>query len=88
MNKKIFGIFSITFLLILAGCKVPTLIKMQDAKPVPTAYNTQSKDSINSADIKWKIFFEDPYLVSLIDTALKNNYEVLSNFNVLQSAYV
>ena len=86
MNKKIFGIFSITFLLILAGCKVPALIKMQDAKPVPTAYNTQSKDSINSADMKWKIFFEDPYLVSLIDTALKNNYEVLSTLQDIEIA--
>jgi NodT family efflux transporter outer membrane factor (OMF) lipoprotein len=74
------------FLVFATGCKVPAIIKMQDAKPVPTAYNTQLKDSINSADIKWKTFFEDPYLVSLVDTALKNNYELLTTLQDIQIA--
>lgn len=69
--------------ILLASCKVPSLIKMQDPKPVPISYN-QSKDTSNIATIKWKSFFEDPYLVALIDTALTNNYELLSTLQNIQ----
>ncbi|HWY13096.1 MAG TPA: TolC family protein, partial [Bacteroidia bacterium] len=46
---------------------------------------TNSKDSVNSAKIKWKDFFSDPNLITLIDTALKNNQElniVLQEINI------
>lgn len=66
------------FLVFTTACKVPSIVQVQNKQVVPTTFN-QSTDSINSATIKWKEFFADPYLVSLIDTALKNNFELLSN---------
>lgn len=62
----------------ITACKVPSIVQVQNKQVVPTAFN-QSTDSVNSASIKWKDFFNDSYLVALIDTALKNNFELLSN---------
>ena len=60
---------------------------MQDKElqPIPTAY-IDSKDTINSADIKWNTFFTDTNLVALIDTALKNNIEMLTTWQDLEIA--
>lgn len=33
-------------------------------------------DTVNSATVNWKEYFQDPYLTTLIDTALKNNQEL------------
>lgn len=85
MYKKIVVIVSMFFLLVLAGCKVPALIAIQNPKSVPISYQ-QSKDTLNIANIKWKSFFDDPYLVALIDTALNNNYELLSTLQNIQIA--
>ncbi len=85
MYKKIIGIFGIASLFVVAGCKVPALIEMQTHKQVPDSYK-QFKDTSNIADIKWRSFFEDPYLVALVDTALKNNYELLSTLQNIQIA--
>ncbi len=73
------------FLVFTAACKVPAILQVDNKQVVPTTFN-QSKDSINSADMNWKIFFADPYLVALIDTALKNNFEVLSTFQDIEIA--
>ena len=80
MKKIIFIV-----LVFVAGCKVPAIVQVENKQVVPTTFN-QSKDSINSADIKWKDFFADAYLAALIDTALKNNYEVLSTFQDIEIA--
>lgn len=44
-------------------------------KTTPASY-LGSQDSTNSAKIKWRDFFTDPYLHGLIDTALRNNQEL------------
>lgn len=70
--------------LIYASCSVPFLGRKTENKKVPVAF-TDSKDSVNSAKIKWKDFFTDANLAALIDTALKNNQEL----NImLQEIYV
>lgn len=52
-------------------------MKKTEDNSVPSAYNdTTSQDSTNTATVKWKEYFTDPYLVALIDTALKNNQEL------------
>jgi outer membrane protein, multidrug efflux system len=61
--------------LAFASCSVPSGLKRTENKTVPTVYNN-SKDSVNTAGIKWKDFFKDPELEALIDTALKNNQEL------------
>lgn len=70
-------IFSIlTFVILLQSCamfKVPQ--KVANTK-LPDSYNEINEvDSVNTAQVKWEDFFEDPFLVDLIDSALVNNKE-------------
>jgi NodT family efflux transporter outer membrane factor (OMF) lipoprotein len=65
-------------LLILVGftaCKIPALISKQEDKTVPAYYST-IQDSTNITSIKWRQYFTDPYLITIIDSALKNNQEL------------
>ncbi|WP_116771412.1 TolC family protein [Maribacter litoralis] len=55
---------------------VPTKELKVANKDLPENYAQQLTDSVNSAQLKWKDFFEDEYLVALIDTALTNNQEL------------
>ncbi len=84
-NKKIFKhLLVLLVLLITSQCALPFLGRKTENKKVPESYNT-SKDTTNSAKIKWKDFFNDQNLISLIDTALKNNQElniVLQEINI------
>lgn len=59
----------------LWGCNLPQNIIITENKAVPLTYKT-STDSSNSAMTSWKEYFSDQYLISLIDTALKNNQEL------------
>jgi outer membrane protein, multidrug efflux system len=63
--------------LMFTAC-IPTLVRKTESKEVPSSYNN-SQDTTNTAKIKWKDFFKDPYLTALIDTGLKNNQD----FNVI-----
>ncbi|MGZ3899252.1 MAG: TolC family protein [Bacteroidia bacterium] len=75
-NKKILNCFGITLVaLIYTACSVPFLGRKTENKTVPSGYNN-SKDTVNTAQVKWQNFFTDPNLKSLIDTALKNNQEL------------
>lgn len=70
---KLFVAVLVTFL--LDGC-VPILRNTKtENKIVPAGFNN-SQDTTNTAKIKWKEYFNDPNLVMLIDTALKNNQEL------------
>lgn len=57
------------------ACKIPAIISKQENKSVPALYNTV-QDSTNIASLKWRQYFTDPYLVAIIDSALKNNQEL------------
>ncbi|MFW0717693.1 TolC family protein [Pedobacter sp. N23S346] len=57
------------------ACKLPEVAQRAENKNVPAGFS-DSQDTLNSATIQWKTFFTDPNLVSLIDTALKNNQEL------------
>ncbi len=59
----------------LGACKVPAVTSKQENKSTPGAY-TNSQDTTNSVQIKWKQYFTDPNLLALIDTALINNQEL------------
>jgi multidrug efflux system outer membrane protein len=58
------------------GCKVPFPVQTAENRTVPAAFN-ENTDSINSSTIAWSRFFTDKYLVNLVDTALKNNQELM-----------
>ena len=73
--------------LLFAACTVPAIIQKNENKNVPVSYN-DNRDTVNTAHIKWKEFFLDPYLNALIDTALRNNQElniILQDINVAQN---
>ena len=58
-----------------AACKIPVVATKTENKSVPASFNN-SQDTVNMATVKWKSYFTDPNLASLIDTALKNNQEL------------
>lgn len=61
--------------LFFAACKIPALTGRTENKNMPAQYASPS-DTTNIAQLKWKDYFNDPYLLALIDTALKNNQEL------------
>jgi len=70
---KCIGIACLT--LVISGCGVPALVEKTANSSVPESYNG-SQDTTNTAQVRWREFFTDPYLASLIDTALSNNQEL------------
>lgn len=74
--------------LLLAACAIPTsMIPRNERKNLPEQF-ANSTDTLNSAKVKWKDYFQDPYLNALIDTALRNNQElniVLQEINIAKN---
>ncbi|WP_111627982.1 TolC family protein [Larkinella arboricola] len=61
--------------LLNSACQTPALVTRTENRTVPASY-TDSQDSANTAKVRWRDFFTDPYLNDLIDLALKNNQEL------------
>jgi multidrug efflux system outer membrane protein len=57
------------------SCKLPQVAQRVENKQVPLSF-AGAKSTVSSTSLKWQEFFKDPYLVNLIDTALKNNQEL------------
>jgi multidrug efflux system outer membrane protein len=74
-RKRIVKYFGITCIsLMYTACGVQPLTKKTENKNTPESYNnSQSKDSINTANLKWQEFYTDSNLVALIGSALDNN---------------
>jgi NodT family efflux transporter outer membrane factor (OMF) lipoprotein len=64
---------------------VPGPVQTGANRPLPGAYNN-SQDSTNTSNIPWRNFFTDKYLVNLIDTALKNNQELMITLQEIEIA--
>ncbi len=77
-NKSIASYVAITFVAtIIASCNAPNTVMKTENKIISASYNgSQSPDSTNSGKLQWREYFTDPYLASLIDTALTNNQEL------------
>jgi len=69
----------------MSGCQTIKNIEGDAIKPVPESF-ADTKDSINSATIDWRQFFTDTTLIGLIDTAFKNNPDVLMTFQKIEIA--
>jgi outer membrane protein, multidrug efflux system len=70
------------------ACGVPKVTQRNADVPLPEQYQSNMQDTVNDAQIVWKDFFEDPYLVQLIDSALVNNKELnmmLQKVNMAQN---
>ncbi|MFN8290229.1 MAG: TolC family protein [Chitinophagaceae bacterium] len=78
-------VFFVCIAIACTRCKVPSLAKAPAPKPVPVSYG-HSDDTANTATIRWKEFFTDKNLVMLIDTALKNNQELLMTLQEIEIA--
>src|SRR4051812_11479874 len=77
-TKKISKYLAITCIsMLLAACSLPpSLVQRKENRTTPASYSNGVQDSTNTAQVKWREFFTDPYLAALIDTALGNNQEL------------
>jgi NodT family efflux transporter outer membrane factor (OMF) lipoprotein len=71
--------------LAIASCKIPAIVQSAEVKQVPLLFN-KNGDTTNAAAINWRSFFNDKALISLIDTALKNNQELNITLQEIQIA--
>ncbi len=76
MFRNIYKYLGISFIsLTYVACKIPALVERTENKTYPASYDN-SRDTANSAELSWRTYFTDPYLLTLIDTALENNQEL------------
>ena len=76
-NKNYHRILGFALLsLAYSSCKIPAIVQKTENRSTPNTYANNSSDTTNMGKIKWKDFFKDQYLTSLIDTALQNNQEL------------
>src|SRR5688572_16957207 len=80
----------LTFLLAISSCKVATPPPLPVAVEMPDTY-IGGTDTISDGNIRWQEFFTDSLLVDLIETALKNNFDLLTavqRVEIARSNYV
>lgn len=77
MYKKInFKVVSLIFFCaIYSACKVPNVAQRVANNNVPSSFD-KAGDTTSTKLLPWRSFFADEKLVSLIDTALKNNKDL------------
>jgi outer membrane protein, multidrug efflux system len=75
VNSKFLHRICIMGVVLCTGCNVPYQLKKKENRYLPAEYS-HNGDTINSASRPMQEFFTDPFLVALIDTALKNNQEL------------
>lgn len=85
-NNKIISTLVIATSLIYTSCKTPALEQSPAMKAAPGTFSSASQDTTNSGQIQWRKFFADKNLVTLIDTALKNNQELAITWQEIQIA--
>jgi len=78
--QSILTVTAFTFI----NCKGIDTTVTSSFKKIPEKFEN-SNDSANIAEIKWKDYFKDAYLTSLIDTALKNNPDIYAVFQRTES---
>lgn len=71
--------------IINVGCKTTQYNTDAIHKKIPVRYDSDS-DSSSATIAKWKEVFFDPDLIALIDTALKNNYDLKSALQKVEIA--
>ncbi len=68
--------YIIIAVIFIASCKIPAMLQTPPLQKQPDTF-AGSADTTNSVTVPWRDFFSDPHLTQLIDTALKNNQELL-----------
>ena len=72
-------------ILAITSCKVPAIVETTENRSVPQAFG-DSHDTTNMSGIQWRSFFTDKNLVDLVDTALKNNQELMITLQEIEMA--
>ena len=86
LNRCIFALsICLAIVLALAGCKVPSVVMPTAKLTVPGSY-TKGGDTTLISAMPWRSFFKDQNLVDLIDTALKNNQELMITLQEIEIA--
>ena len=65
------------FFSLFSRCKVADLPQLPASAPVPATF-AGGADTLSMGDLIWEDFFNDPYLLTLIDSALQNNLDLLA----------
>ena len=73
-NIKILVVTSL--LLVLNSCGIPKIVTQENKVALPSKFKDNLKEDSSAGKVKWKDFFEDPYLQKLIDSTLVNNKEL------------
>lgn len=76
MNKpRFFPRLLVAALWLLPACGIPVLTQKTENRQTPSAWQNPA-DTANAAKLAYNQYFKDPYLIALIDTALKGNQEL------------
>lgn len=78
-------LIALSICLAIASCKVPSVATSAASKPLPESFGS-SRDTTNISSVPWRTFFKDQNLVELIDTALKNNQELMITLQDIEIA--
>lgn len=86
LKKQQTGIICLVFFgSIMSGCKIAQPPALPAAQQMPATYIGHT-DTTTDGTIQWKEFFTDPLLVRLIDTALANNFDLLTAIQRVEMA--
>lgn len=76
MKKSINLIFVVCMLSILVvSCNIPKLAELPAVKKTPDTFKGNASTN-SSGNLPWRQFYNDKFLIKLIDTALSNNQEL------------
>lgn len=82
LNRLFFLLF---LLAAVTGCKVAIPPPLPQAPEMPETYIGHT-DTVTDGAIRWQEFFTDPLLVDLIETALENNFDLLTAVQRIEMA--
>jgi NodT family efflux transporter outer membrane factor (OMF) lipoprotein len=82
------GVAASLFVTGATGCVAPAMPAAPATPPVPAAFAgaEAARDTITVADMAWRQFFADTTLLGLIDTAVRNNPELLATLQEVEMA--
>ncbi|QDA61756.1 efflux transporter outer membrane subunit [Hymenobacter jejuensis] len=71
---------------LVTGCKVAAPPQLPSLPKAPASFLNRTDTTASIADMPWSQFFTDPNLVSLIDTALNRNFDLLTTIQRIEVA--
>lgn len=74
-NNKTILVLIVGYTLLMQSCAIFKMPQKEADSNMPNYYTDSALDSLNTAQLQWREFFEDPFLINLIDSTLKNNKE-------------